>query len=96
VPPVYRAGEYYTDNWGCVWYDIQEGLEGQVVAHPLANWKALESYQPPNLLAKTERGERDWNKIKRDIEERRKKGLLTVGDGERLFDRLYFLRGFRN
>jgi len=96
MPPVYRAGEHYTDNWGCVWYNIQEGLEGRVVSHPLADWNALESYQPPDFLAKTERGERDWDRIKRDVEERRKKGLLTVGDGERLFDRLYFLRGFTN
>ena len=30
MPPVYRIGEY-ADNWGCVWYNIQEGIEGQVV-----------------------------------------------------------------
>ncbi|MGQ9596288.1 MAG: hypothetical protein ACUVQY_03830 [Thermoproteota archaeon] len=93
MPVVYRKGEYYTDNWGCVWYNIQEGLEGQVVKNPLADWKALDAYQPPDFLTKTEREERDWEKIKGDIEERRRSGLLTVGDGERLFDRLYFLRG---
>lgn len=96
MPPCYREGEYYTDNWRCVWYNIQEGLEGQVVRFPLADWKALDTYRPPDYLTKTEREERDWEKIKRDIEERRNKGLLTVGSGERLFDRLYFLRGFRN
>ena len=35
--PVYRPGEYYRDNWGCVWYHRVGGLEGQVdgdgVAH---------------------------------------------------------------
>jgi len=30
MPPVYRQGERYTDNWGCTWYNIQGGLEGQV------------------------------------------------------------------
>ena len=49
-----------------------------------------------DLLLKSERGERDWEKVKKDIQERRRKGLLTTGDGERLFDRLYFLRGFEN
>lgn len=71
-------------------------MEGQVVDHPLADWKALESYQPPDFMTRTERGERNWEKIRRTIKERRKKGLLTLGDGERLFDRLYFLRGFGN
>lgn len=96
LPPVYREKEYFRDNWGCLWYNIQEGLEGQVVENPLADWKALDTYEPPDPLFKSERGDRDWEKIKKDIEERKKKGLLTGGDGERLFDRLYFLRGFEN
>jgi len=95
-PPCYREGEYYRDNWGCLWYNAQAGLEGQVVEHPLADWKALDRYKMPDPLLKSERGKRDWKKIKKDIEERKKKGLLTIGDGERLFDRLYFLRGFEN
>jgi hypothetical protein len=43
----YREGESYTDAWGCVWKNIQGGLEGQVVKHPLGDWDALETYQPP-------------------------------------------------
>lgn len=96
MPPVYRQGEYYRDHWGCLWYNVQEGLEGQVVEHPLADWSALDTYQMPDPLRQTERGERDWEKIKREVEEKRRKGLLVMGDGERLFDRLYFLRGFEN
>jgi len=98
MPPVYRRG-CFTDNWGCVWHTVQEGLEGQVVGHPLADWKALENYRPPNPLEKTERGERGkeyWDHVKKVFADRKEKGLLRVGDGERLFDRLYFLRGFRN
>ncbi len=98
MPPVYSPG-FFTDNWGCVWHTVKEGLEGQVVGHPLADWKAFENYQPPDPLLKWERGERGeeyWGEIKKAFAERRKKGLLTVGNGERLFDRLYFLRGFKN
>ncbi|MGQ9631591.1 MAG: uroporphyrinogen decarboxylase family protein [bacterium] len=94
-PPVYRKG-YYRDNWGCLWHTAQEGLEGQVVESPLADWDAFDNYKPPDFLQKSERGERDWEKIRKDIEGRKKRGLLTRGDGERLFDRLYFLRGFEN
>jgi len=95
-PSCNREGEYYRDNWDCLWYNAQGGLEGQVVENPLADWKALNTYEMPDPLLKSERGERNWEKIKEDIEERKKRGFLTTGDGERLFDRLYFLRGFEN
>jgi len=96
LPPAYRQDEYYRDNWGCVWYNTFDGLEGQVVEHPLADWKALDTYTPPDPLTKTERGDHDWAATERGIREARSKGLLTAGNGERLFDRLYFLRGFEN
>lgn len=93
----YKEGEYFRDNWGCLWYNNQQGLEGQVVENPLADWKNLDTYKPPPI-SKYERGdeERDWKKIEKEIEQQREKGLLTGGTGERLFDRLYFLRGFEN
>lgn len=93
-PPVYRQGEYYRDNWGCLWYNAYGGLEGQVVDHPLADWAALETYQPPDFHTYAERGVRDWNQIRSAVEKQRQRGQLVRGDGERLFDRLYFLRGF--
>lgn len=96
MPPVYREGELFRDNWGCVWKNIQDGLEGQVIEHPLADWSALDTFEPPDLLTKDERGTRDWNQIGRNIENARAAGRLTGGNGERLFDRLYFLRGFEN
>jgi len=90
----YKEGEYYRDNWGCLWYNIHGGLEGQVVEHPLADWKALDAYRPPDVSTRSERGERNWDQVRREIEAQRARGLLTAGSGERLFDRLYFLRGF--
>ena len=96
MPVVYRQGEYFRDNWGCLWYNTQDGLEGQVVEHPLANWSALATYRTPDLEHQAEREPRDWTTIRQDIEEDRRKGRLTWGNGERLFDRLYFLRGFEN
>jgi len=96
MPLVYREGERYRDNWGCVWYNAYEGLEGQVVEHPLADWNAFDTYKLPDPMVKSERGERDWGEIEKEIEERKRKGLLISGGGERLFDRLYFLRGFEN
>ena len=95
MPPVYREGEYFQDNWNCVWFNTQEGLEGQVVGHPLADWDAFPTYKPPDFNTQAERGPRDWAQIEQDILSQKASGKLTMGDGERLFDRLYFLRGFR-
>ncbi len=58
MPPVYREGEYFRDNWGCLWYNAREGQGGQVVESPLSDWKALSTYKPPDPLFKSERGER--------------------------------------
>lgn len=95
-PVVYRAGEEFRDNWGCVWRNIVGGLEGVVVGHPLADWDALDTYRAPDPETLSERGERNWEQIRQDIAERKRRGELTHGAGERLFDRLYFLRGFEN
>ncbi len=94
MPPTYRQGERYRDNWGCVWYNLQEGLEGQVVEHPLADWRRLATWRPPDPLRLAEREPRDWSEVSREMEERRGRGWLTNGNAERLFDRLYLLRGF--
>ena len=42
----YRAGRY-TDDWGCVWDNKDDGLEGIVVQSPLTNWTELENYHEP-------------------------------------------------
>ena len=95
-PPAYEG--YYRDNWGCLWHtaEDQKGLEGRIIESPLEDWGKFDSYQPPDIGTKSERGDRDWTKVKEQMKERERKGLLRVGDAERLFDRLYFLRGFQN
>jgi len=67
-----------------------------VVGHPLADSEALETYKFPDFKTQSERGQRDWNQIRAAIAAQKERGALAVGDGERLFDRLYFLRGFEN
>jgi len=95
-PPYYRPRDTNRDNWGCVWKNELPGLEGMVIEYPLADWSALDTYRPPDPAKYTERGEIDWDAVKRSIAEARKRGDLVGGSGERLFDRLYFLRGFEN
>lgn len=97
--PTYKKG-YFRDNWGCLWYNKIEGLEGQVIEHPLADWRSLKTYKAPDPLSirKNEWGDGlfDWSEIEDRIKEKKKKNELIWGLGERLFDRLYFLRGFEN
>ncbi len=98
MPLVHRAGEYYRDNWDCLWYTAQAGMEGQVVGHPLEKWESLETYRMPDPLVadERERTPKDWEKAQRDFDERKRQGKVAFGNAERLFDRLYFLRGFEN
>jgi len=92
----YHLGDNHLDTWGCVWRNINEGLEGQCVGHPLEDWAALATYQPPDPLTQHDWGDEDWDAIARQVTEQKARGQLATGFGGRLFDRLYFLRGFEN
>ena len=91
----YRRG-YHLDNWGCRWYTPEPGLLGRIVEHPLADWKSLSGYAPPDYLKHGEYGNQDWDEIRNEISRRKSEDLLTTGAGGELFTRFYFLRGFEN
>lgn len=96
--PGLRKGDE-TDNWGCIWHNVDEGIVGQVIGHPIADWNALTSYKLPDVVLYDEWGPpRDWSWIRANAERSRKNGLLVWGGGctIRLFERLHFLRGFKN
>jgi hypothetical protein len=97
LPMTHRKGEYFTDNWGCVWYFLQDGLDGQVVKHALEDWRNLDDYKLPDPLKFAEKDPReDWQKIEARIKKQKEEGELTSGHGDRFFERLHFLRGFKN
>ena len=92
MPPPYSPGRY-TDSWGCVWENIYPGVEGQVAVHPLGEDSAFDTYKPPSS-DREDFAPIDWEAKKRNAEQRRRQGKLVEGNGGRLFDRMYFLRGF--
>lgn len=97
MPPAYREGESFTDNWGCVWGNAQGGLEGIPVGHPLADWAALDDYIPPDPITKYERSDRpDWVEIAEKVRLAKENGKLFWAWGDRFFERLHFLRGYEN
>lgn len=96
--PAHRAGEHYTDAWGCVWYSDINGLEGVVVHCPLADWDALATYEAPAPSHQLDRGPVDWEQIRRNTVAAKAAGHLTAGNLAHgfLLMRMYYLRGFEN
>jgi len=97
MPPVYRKGELFTDNWGCTWANVYEGIEGQIVEAPLSDWSALDTFRPPDPMTQAERGPRQsWDDVKAWAEETRKAGGVVMGFTDRFYERVHFCRGFEN
>lgn len=96
--PTYRKGKVI-DSWGCVWENIEEGLDGLVVGHPLSDWEKLDTYTPPDPITQEERGGiPDWEKRREWIKELKSQGKLATGGLLHgfMYMRLYYLRGFEN
>ena len=66
-----------TDCWGCVWDNIQGGLVGQVVEHPLADWDAFETWRRPDPMTENLLHPRDWDALARQIAEKKRLGHFS-------------------
>jgi len=97
-----RRNKPVLDEWGCLWNFLVDGLDGQVVKHPLEDWKAFESFRAPDPDARKDAlycsYPSNWEEIRRKIEKDRKEGLTTFGSVPHgfMFMRLHYLRGFTN
>ena len=94
--PLYTQEAYFTDDWGCRWYNACDGILGQVVNHPLEDWNALSKLKIPDPG-----DQMDWNTVRSAVKEKRKKGELVKAEPGSFshggfFDRLQFLRGLEN
>ena len=78
----------YKDGWGVVRRNLQDGIIGQPVSHPLADWENFRTYQFPDPLDGMEDIEESVRKADRD------KYLLAGGGG--VWHMLHALRGFEN
>jgi len=100
-----RAGNRIVDEWGCVWAFLVDGLQGQVVKHPLDDWRKLRSYKPPDPILLDNVPREGYppviGEFQRELERIRRykmEGRLAVGGCPHgfMFQRLYYLRGFSN
>ncbi|MBW8041496.1 MAG: hypothetical protein FVQ85_16070 [Planctomycetes bacterium] len=98
IAPWERAGVPYTDAWGCVWETTDDGITGTVTQHPLADWKALESFAAPDPAETNGITKMDWSEIKQKILKAKTEGKHYVGSLEHghTFQRLCYLRGYEN
>ena len=48
MPDSYRAGTF-TDEWGCVWRNVEEGMEAIVVEHPLPRREQVRGLAMPTV-----------------------------------------------
>ncbi|MBI2843172.1 MAG: hypothetical protein HYX78_07205 [Armatimonadetes bacterium] len=46
MDPTMKLGSY-TDEWGVVWHNVEEGYQGQVAKHPIDDWSALKTLRAP-------------------------------------------------
>jgi len=96
VPPSEPFHERrFIDGWGCEWQEVQAGILGQVVGHPLADWDKLGLFTVPDPARQW-----DWESIRLRCRQERARGELVNGymgivEGG-FFDRLQFLRGLDN
>lgn len=84
------TGVGHADAWGAVWTRASDDFKGQVTGHPLADWSALEEYRFPDP---TQVG--DFSQVIRTVKTNPGRKYLLV-DGDTLFQRMIYLRGFEN
>jgi hypothetical protein len=88
--------EYYRDEWGCLWHNLEPGILGQVVEHPLADWRTLADLRVPNPARSIEEGGTNWLKVKKNMCLRKEMGQPAEGEGGFIIEILVGLRGFEN
>ncbi len=100
LPRTHQKGRW-TDAWGVVWDNAEEGISAIPVDHeaPLRDWDALDAYEPPDLVETDDYGApRDWERISDNFRRAKENGGLAGGGLLHgfMFMRLYYLRGFSN
>lgn len=96
--PWQRAGQPYTDSWGCVWETTDDGITGAITVHPLADLSAFDEYRPPDPAVDYGWGPIDWaaegERLRRaPSEDRLASGGLRHGH---TFMTLAYIRGYEN
>ena len=75
------------DTWGSAWIRYTDEHKGQAVGHPLADWAALDTYDPPDTAT---------DAIIEDVARRAAaaRPRYTTADGDILWQRMFYVHGY--
>lgn len=98
---VQRKGNLVMDDWGCIWTFNVDGLDGQVIKHPLEDWSNFDSLRLPDPekgIANAYGSPTSWEAIETSVRLAKKRDMLAVVHFPHgfFFMRLHYLRGFVN
>ena len=98
MDPRNKAGAPYTDPWGCVYEPKQDDVPCYVSQHPLSDWRALETFVPPDPETTNGKQALDWDRIEEQASKSREAGGHATGSLKHgyLFLLLENLRGYEN
>ena len=97
MPPSYRQDEIFTDVWGCVWECRVGGMEGIITHHPLGqDWAGFDHYRPPDPLTTSDKVRWDQRGFEEGLRRNVAAHKYIMGGGDRLWERVHFLRGYEN
>ncbi len=95
----WRKGQW-TDAWGTVWHNAQDGLDSIPVDHeaPLRDWKNLASLRVPGPDEDDWGNPINWQGVAEGFKNTKDAGGLAVGVLSHgfMYMRLFYLRGFEN
>jgi uroporphyrinogen decarboxylase len=83
----YKKG-IYKDAWGVIHENLQNGIIGQPIQHPLAKWEHLHDYEFPDPLS-------DFLRFQKPIRNANQSKYLLF-DGGSIWQLIHSLRGFEN
>jgi len=98
-PRTYQYGKlcqkgYQSDEWSCIWRKEDPGIVGQVVGHPLQNYrKEIKNFIFPDANAAWRYDLCLLNELREQAEESKKYFLAYIGN---LFELLQWLFGYEN
>ncbi len=84
------AGLGHQDAWGAVWTRVSDDYKGLVTFHPLEDWDALRGFEFPDPSRVG-----DFSRVIDTIRTNPGRKYL-MADGDTLFQRMFYLRGFEN
>jgi len=76
--PYSRKDHLYTDDFGCIWKTVMDGIVGVVVKHPLANLDDLDNYVFPDPAKFMGIGPINWLEEKERLEQLKKRGQPVI------------------